>query len=53
LIRRGLREQLQVAEALAKWVEIEIAEVQGRMVEENGAARVRHQLYLLCIELKA
>jgi hypothetical protein len=33
--------------------EVEVAQVQGRVVEENGAVSVRHQLYLLCNELKA
>ncbi|MNF97089.1 hypothetical protein D3C84_799050 [compost metagenome] len=53
LVRRGLREQLQFAETGTQRAEVEIAQVQGGMVEENGAVRVRHQLYLLCIELKA
>ena len=53
LVGQGLGEQLQFAEAGAQRAEVEIAEVQGRMIEENGAASVRHQLYLLCIELKA
>ena len=53
LIWQGLGEQLHVVKAITQRAEIEVAEVQGRVVEEYGAARVRHQLYLLCIELKA
>ncbi|MNL33809.1 hypothetical protein D3C87_1557390 [compost metagenome] len=53
LIGQGLGEQLQIAETTAQRVEVKVAEVQGRVVEENGAASVRHQLYLLCNELKA
>ncbi|MNP51539.1 hypothetical protein D3C76_1458680 [compost metagenome] len=53
LIGQGLGEQLQIAETTAQRVEVKVAEVQGRVVEENGAASIRHQLYLLCIELKA
>ncbi|MND87561.1 hypothetical protein D3C80_795630 [compost metagenome] len=53
LIGQGLGEQLQFAETTAQRVEVKVAEVQGRVVEEYGAASVRHQLYLLCNELKA
>ena len=53
LIGQGLGEQLQFAESFAQGAEVEIAQVQGRVVEENSAVNVRHQLYLLCIELKA
>ena len=53
LVRQGLGVQLQFAETIAQRGEVEVAQVQGGVVEENGAARVRHQLYLLCNELKA
>ncbi|MNI51393.1 hypothetical protein D3C73_1061190 [compost metagenome] len=53
LVGQGLVEQLQFAESFAQRAEIEIAQVQGWVVEENSAVNVRHQLYLLCNELKA
>ena len=53
LLRRGPGEQSQVAEAAAQRVQVQVAEVQGRVVEENCTSGVRHQLYLLCQEPKA
>jgi hypothetical protein len=38
-----------VAEACAG-AEVKIAEVQRRVIKEDGAASIRHQLYLLCCE---
>jgi len=45
-----LGEQLQIAETLAQRTEVEVAEIQRRVIKEYRAARVRHQLYLLCCE---
>ena len=53
LLRRGAGEQLQRVEAVAQRLQVQVAEVQGRVIEENGAGGVCHQLYLLCLEPKA
>ncbi len=53
LFRQSLGEQLQVAEAFAQRTEVQIAEIQRRVIKEYRAARVRHQLYLLCCERRA
>jgi len=45
--------QLQFVEAVAQRAEVEVVEVQGAVVEEDGAAIVSHQLYLLHEGLKA
>ena len=39
--------QDQFAEHLAQWRQVEIAEVEGGVVEEDRAGAVAHQLYLL------
>ena len=44
---RGLFKQLQLAEAVMQTAEVEVTQVQGRVVEEDGAAIVHDQLYLL------
>ena len=44
---RGLFKQLKLAEAVMQTAEVEVAQVQGRVVEEDGAAIVHDQLYLL------
>lgn len=44
---RGMCVQLQVAEAVAQFAEVQVPKVQGRVIKEDGAAIVRHQLYLL------
>lgn len=53
LLGQGLREELQIAEAFAQRTEVQIAEVQRRVIKKYRAARVRHQLYLLCCERRA
>ena len=47
ILRRGACQQLQVAETVSQLAEIEVAQIQGRVIKEDGAAIVRHQLYLL------
>ena len=47
LVRRGLLAQLQVAENFPQLAEVKVPLVQGRVIKEDGAAIVRHQLYLL------
>jgi hypothetical protein len=49
VVWRGVCMQLQLAEACAG-AEVKVAEVQRRVIKEDGAASVRHQLYLLCCE---
>ncbi|MCY1507708.1 hypothetical protein D9M68_419920 [compost metagenome] len=42
----GLVVQCEFAENLAQRTQVEVPEVEGGMVEEDGAGAVRHQLYL-------
>eukprot|EP01132_Coremiostelium_polycephalum_P018795 gene18794-biopygen10190 len=49
----GLLVQAQLAEECPQPAEVQVPEVQGRVIKEDGAAIVRHQLYLLRRDSKA
>ncbi|MOA38341.1 hypothetical protein D3C78_1600140 [compost metagenome] len=53
LVGGGLRVQLQFVEGLAQRRQVEVAEVEGGMVEKDGAAAVHAGLYLFLVLSKA
>lgn len=47
LLRGGVGMQLQGAEAVVQRTQVQVAQVQRAVIEEDGAAIVDHELYLL------